>query len=660
MPGKASGRGTTKEAPKRSAKVAPTSAATWIEVTAGKRAFSQVQDLRCATVALHFDIVGRLPGAGWLVAGHLSDPNRRLAEARIEGVPPTALGGLRVSPPRPRPARAAEDDPAGFDFFGLAPGGTHDNGVKVSASARDGEEFICWAPENGDPETLSEVARVWELESLLTAFARVGRDYAQTAGPGAPLPGPMLALMEGLHRRLCAESEAAVGDRLPVRAFIDAAERIADEGFVFRGWLVHSPSDRVESFTLVSLLGQRKTVAYPFPKVRREDVRDNLAAMSPYAAADCGFVAYAAIAALPLSDPFWRAEIAMQSGTVYRAPFRLPPPVSPRHSIETVAAWAGENFLDLSDAFDKALSPPLVAVWRALLDEPTAPVEVRFGEPPRSVDISVVVPLYGRIDFLRHQIANFSNDLDFSADEGNVELIYVLDDPRATKELQQLARAVFATYGAPFRVIDLGGNFGYSRANNVGAAAAIGKRLILLNSDVIPKQTGWTGRLSQLFDAAADCGVLGCRLLHEDGSLQHAGIEPRASSIMAGTWETIHTAKGLPVAFDPHAKTEPAWAVTGACLMVERQTFLHLGGLNEGYVLADFEDSDLCLRMRAAGRRTYYTPEVELFHLERQSMRADAAEEPRWRRHITLLNMWLFARRWRRELAPPDLRSHQG
>jgi GT2 family glycosyltransferase len=78
--------------------------------------------------------------------------------------------------------------------------------------------------------------------------------------------------------------------------------------------------------------------------------------------------------------------------------------------------------------------------------------------------------------------------------------------------------------------------------------------------------------------------------------------------------------------------------------MIDAKLFHELGGFSEDYIVGDFEDSDLCLRAREAGRRNYIASDVELFHLERQSQQliGDAS----WRRNLTAYNCWLHNRRW--------------
>ena len=84
----------------------------------------------------------------------------------------------------------------------------------------------------------------------------------------------------------------------------------------------------------------------------------------------------------------------------------------------------------------------------------------------------------------------------------------------------------------------------------------------------------------------------------------------------------------------------PVPAVTAACLMVDADLYERVGGLSGTYVQGDYEDSDLCLRLRDAGRTNWYLPQVQLYHLEAQSY-------PSALRNLNReYNRWLFNETW--------------
>jgi GT2 family glycosyltransferase len=282
-------------------------------------------------------------------------------------------------------------------------------------------------------------------------------------------------------------------------------------------------------------------------------------------------------------------------------------------------------------------------VIERLTDRCHASVGVRrrltLGTPPAAADVSIVIPLYRRIDLVEQQLAQFADDPDLAA----AELIYVLDSPEQERELELAAHQLFQLYRLPLRILVLERNVGYSAATNVGAAAANGRLLVLLNSDVFPSRAGWLRTMIDFYDSKPTMGALGPKLLYEDDSVQHAGVYFTLGHEPSGAWGNLHYFKGLPRHYPLADVTRPVPAVTGACLMISRALFEQVGRLRESYVHGTFEDSDLCLACLQAGHENWYLAEVEMYHLERQSFRE---LDSRWLRNAYTYNCWLQTKLW--------------
>jgi GT2 family glycosyltransferase len=137
--------------------------------------------------------------------------------------------------------------------------------------------------------------------------------------------------------------------------------------------------------------------------------------------------------------------------------------------------------------------------------------------------------------------------------------------------------------------------------------------------------------------------------LFEDGSIQHDGIGFVPHPQLPEIWLNDHPGKGLSPAEAPPPEDVEIPAVTGACMLLRRDTYLELGGLDDEYVIGDFEDSDLCLRLRERELLSYCARGETLYHLERQSLPHLGPAD--WRAKITLYNAWRHTRRWRDVLA---------
>lgn len=164
-------------------------------------------------------------------------------------------------------------------------------------------------------------------------------------------------------------------------------------------------------------------------------------------------------------------------------------------------------------------------------------------------------------------------------------------------------------------IVDYSGSFNYSRANNLGAAAASGSLLLFLNNDTEVIAPDWLEELAR-WAQRPEVGVVGAQLFFPSGQIQHAGV------VMGMGGHAGHVFAGLeahtPTIFGSSDWYRDYLAVTGACLMTRRAVFEQIGGFDEGYQLA-FSDVAYCLRAHAEGFKTVYTPFASLKHHESAS-----------------------------------------
>ena len=267
----------------------------------------------------------------------------------------------------------------------------------------------------------------------------------------------------------------------------------------------------------------------------------------------------------------------------------------------------------------------------------------QLGLSPESPSVSIVVPLYRRIDLVEHQMTQFADDPSMQS----VDLIYVLDSPELEDQLMEMARRLFALYRVPFRVAVLSHNVGFAAANNLGASIARGRLLLLLNSDVFPEAPGWLDAMVMFHDSLRRPGAIGPKLVYEDDTIQHAGMFfERLGDTQP--WNNEHFFKGMHRDLPAAAVSRPVAAVTGACMMIARDLYQKMDGLSGDYLQGDFEDSDLCLRLLEAGRQNWYFAGAALYHLEASSY------DPEARRLHDAFNRWLHSHVWGKRLAALD------
>jgi hypothetical protein len=140
-------------------------------------------------------------------------------------------------------------------------------------------------------------------------------------------------------------------------------------------------------------------------------------------------------------------------------------------------------------------------------------------------------------------------------------------------------------------------------------------------------------------------GIVGPRLLYSDGTVQHGGV------LMGLSGMCEHASRGLPGnATGPARRVmldQELSAVTGACLLLRRDAFDAVGGMDEAYPSA-FNDIDLCMRVREAGWGVIYAGGVALTHHELQTYGSHYAGE---RASHLEDEIRRFRRRWAMEVA---------
>jgi len=156
--------------------------------------------------------------------------------------------------------------------------------------------------------------------------------------------------------------------------------------------------------------------------------------------------------------------------------------------------------------------------------------------------------------------------------------------------------------------------FNFSEINNFAVREyAKGTHVLLLNNDIEFLGDGWLESLLQ-YSQRKDVGAVGGRLYYPDGRLQHAGIILGIGGV-AGHSHKYFDRRDPGYFARPHIVQNMS-AVTGACLMVKRDLYLEVGGLDEENLRVAFNDVDFCLRLREKGLLNVYTPYCEAWHHE--------------------------------------------
>jgi GT2 family glycosyltransferase/glycosyltransferase involved in cell wall biosynthesis len=183
-------------------------------------------------------------------------------------------------------------------------------------------------------------------------------------------------------------------------------------------------------------------------------------------------------------------------------------------------------------------------------------------------------------------------------------------------------------------------NLGFLRNCNAAASRARGEYILLLNNDT-EIQSGAISALVKTFRDHPDAGLVGSKLLYPDGRLQEAGGIVWADG---SAWNYGRGQNPQQPEFNYLRETDYC---SGASIMVPTSLFAQLGGFDERYVPAYYEDTDLAFAVRAAGRKVYYQPLSLVVHHEGVSHGIDANQGLK---SGQARNQEVFERKWRATL----------
>lgn len=266
-----------------------------------------------------------------------------------------------------------------------------------------------------------------------------------------------------------------------------------------------------------------------------------------------------------------------------------------------------------SDDKPRVEACPLVPSWN----------RVRWPVPTPAPLVSVIIPTRDYAQLLKQCVEGLLHRTDYA----NIEIL-VVDNG----SVEQRTRDLFASWAGESRIRILPDPrpFNYSRLNNFAAKEAKGDLFLLLNNDIDVIGPDWLTEMVSLASRPG-IGIVGAKLLYGDRRVQHAGVRLGAGTFDGGPGVAGHFGH-LAAAQDAgyrgsYALTQEMSAVTAACLLVTRQAFEAVEGLDEESLTVAFNDIDFCLRVREAGFRVLWTPYAELFHLESASRGSDMTPE---------------------------------
>lgn len=481
-------------------------------------------------------------------------------------------------------------------------------------------------------------ARVLQFLAAACAERLAGSSAARTSLS-------LFAAREALRERL---PVAEIGHRNRLGGHVESFYAVTSNSFYMRGWIasIDSPLVRV---TAVSPEGCRTELRDRLYWLERPDLNTIYGDASVDGIThEFGFRCYFEVETPSRLQHGWLIEVVNAAGEEMEV--HVPGVESQAAAVRHNLLWDIAADLDGSGGLmSRHLAPALVRMQERTQDQVHVEKVVQYGDPPADPAVSLIIPLYGRIDFLEQQLSQFAHDPDIARSD----VIYVLDSPELAPAILFHAPRLKRLYHVPFRVAVMRSNVGYAGANNAGVSLARGRLFLLLNADVLPDRPGWLEKMAAFYEATPRIGALGPKLLYEDDSVQHAGMYFYRDQTW-NLWSNHHYYKGYHRTLPAANVSRRVPAVTGACLMIDGGLYREIGGLNGLYIQGDFEDSDLCLRLAESGRENWYLSDVELYHLEGQSYPSEI------RKLNDGFNRWLQSDKWHHLMERLMLNSGNG
>jgi len=228
-------------------------------------------------------------------------------------------------------------------------------------------------------------------------------------------------------------------------------------------------------------------------------------------------------------------------------------------------------------------------------------------------DVSIIIVNWNTKELLRQclkSLYDIASNVRFE--------VYVVDNNSSDGSTEMVKRDF-----PQIKLIENRQNEGFARANNKAMYYARGRYILLLNSDTVVLDQAFDKMLAYM-DEHRDAGVLGCRLINKEGSLQvsaawfstlatallGSNIVPRA---LAGFFRMKKFPGQNFLTNRSHEEIQDVDWVVGACMLV-RHEIIHEVGLLDEKLFIFGEEIEWCFRIKKRGWRIIYFPDAKLIH----------------------------------------------
>jgi GT2 family glycosyltransferase/lipopolysaccharide/colanic/teichoic acid biosynthesis glycosyltransferase len=239
--------------------------------------------------------------------------------------------------------------------------------------------------------------------------------------------------------------------------------------------------------------------------------------------------------------------------------------------------------------------------------------------------LSIIIVNYNVREFLHHALVSLQKAM-----KGIRGEIIVVDNASDDGSIEMVRRRFPKVH-----LIANKSNLGFAKANNVGLKIARGRYILLINPDTLVQEDTLQVMI-RFFEENPDVGLAGCKILNPDGTFQLA-----CRRSFPAPWDAFTKMTGLSALFPGSRlfgrynltylspdETYELDAVSGSFMMVRREAYEQVGGLDEEFFMYG-EDLDWCYRIQRGGWKNYYVHSTQIIHYKGESTKRSSLDEIR-------------------------------
>jgi O-antigen biosynthesis protein len=249
--------------------------------------------------------------------------------------------------------------------------------------------------------------------------------------------------------------------------------------------------------------------------------------------------------------------------------------------------------------------------------------------------VSIIIPTKDQVALLKIAIDSIISKTTYPDYE-----IILLNNNSASDEFFAMVKEYEQKHAAVFRCVDANFPFNFARLMNLGVAQSKGAYILFANNDIEVINGDWMTQMVS-YAQRPKTGAVGVKLLYKDNTIQHAGVVLGLGGAAGHVFVNMH--KDDRGYFNYIRSLNNYSAVTAACMMVRKNVYLEVGGMDETLEV-EYNDVDLCLNILKHGYFNVYLPTVEIYHYESATRGHPFQSKESWTQHEH--DFGIFTKKW--------------